>query len=560
MSSRTRIWSERRAPRTAAALLVVLLAALGYGPAPAAAAVPLPVAAVLTAGGQTSLVVDLSASTRPGGQSVSVTLDGVPQPADLVPVVSGDLRVALVVDTSAAGAAALPAWLSAGARFILEAPAETQAVVIADTAPASAITTPQRGPVEIVRALNTVRAGGERDTAAALALAAGQFPGTPPGRRVVVLYTTAKDAGGPNASALSGRLRATGTILVVVGTADADRYWAGAAAATGGFFAPAGNPVVVPALDQVQTTLSGRYLVRIPTPPTLPATVAVRVDTGDLTLTGDVVITEPMREAAPGDGPGLRAVVLWSLIGAGALALVVALVLLLRRSRRADEDGVGGALTRGGSVDARSGPAAGKPDAERAPAGGPDAGRPPVARPGAGQPSAARPGAGPPLAARPGAGPLRRAQAPRPASGKVERAQRAGSAGSTHGARGPAAATPAVDKPAPPLPRRIGPSESVARGRASVLPGPVARGRAAIPRTSHPPASPVPPPAPPAQRDGRGASPVHPPALPAHAPASPSHPPAPPVHPPAGRGAPPAHTDGRGAAPPRAGPEPDHSE
>jgi len=64
--------------------------------------------------------------------------------------------------------------------------------------------------------------------------------------------------------------RATGTILVVVGTANADTYWARAAAATGGFFAPAGNPVVVPALDQVETILRGRYLVQFPTPSTLP--------------------------------------------------------------------------------------------------------------------------------------------------------------------------------------------------------------------------------------------------------------------------------------------------
>ena len=300
-----------------------------------AAPVPLPVTAVLTSGAQTSLVVDLSASTRPGRRTVSVTRAGAPQPATLVPVVSDGLAVALVVDTSAAGAASLPAWLSAGARFILEAPASTQAVAIADRAPATTLTGPQRGPTGIVRALTSVRAGGERDTAAALTLATRQFPATPPGRRVVVLYTTAADAGGESAAALSNRFRATGTILVVVATADANPYWADAATATGGFFAPAGNPVVIPALDQVETTLRGRYLVQFPTPPNLPAPVSVRIDTGDLSLAGDAIVAAPVSAAAParpaGSGPRMWIAVLLGLAVLGLVAAAAVTVLVRRR-------------------------------------------------------------------------------------------------------------------------------------------------------------------------------------------------------------------------------------
>jgi hypothetical protein len=326
--------SERH-PLRAAALLLAVLAVQCCGAAPAAAVV-LPVAAVLSSGGQTSLVVDLSASTRAGQRSVSVTRDGVPQQARLVPMMSDGLAVTLVVDTSAAGAATLPAWLSAAARFILEAPVGTQGVVIADRAPAAAIAGPQRGPTGIVRALSSVQAGGSRDTAAALALATRQFPAVPAGRRVVVLYTTGADAGGESAAALGARFRAAGTILVVVGTADADPYWTGAAAATGGFFAPAGNPVVGPALDQVETTLGGRYLVQFPTPPTLPAPVSVRVDTGDLTLTGAAVVPAPPGTAAAPRGSGVRGAVLRGLLTVGALTAAAAavLVLLLRRSLR----------------------------------------------------------------------------------------------------------------------------------------------------------------------------------------------------------------------------------
>jgi hypothetical protein len=403
-------------------VVVALIAVLVFGAAPAVA-VPLPVTAVLTGGGQTSVVVDLSASTSPGRAVVAVTRDGEPQSARLVPVVSDDLAVALVVDTSAAGAATLPAWLSAAARFMLEAPARTRAVVVTDSAPAAAVTGPQRGPLEIVRALDGIRARGQRDTAAALTLAAGQFPGTPAGRRVVVFYTSAPDAGGESAAALAARFRAAGTILVVVGTAAAGRYWADAAAATGGFFAPAGEPVVVPALDQVQTTLAGRYLVQFETPPDLPARVSVRVDTGDLTLTGDALVTAPPGE--PGGWPDVRTLVLGGLTAVGLALAATLLLLLRRRPRRAADDR----------------PGAARPDPDPGPAG---AGPRPDER-----------GAGP--------RPDERGAGPRPDET---------GAGPRPDERG---AGPRPDE------------TSVARGRAGVLgvapPAEVARGRAPVPRS-----------------------------------------------------------------------------
>jgi hypothetical protein len=298
--------------------------------------VPLPVTAVLVSGARTALVVDLSASTRPGRRSVSVTRAGTPQQAELVPVVADGLAVTLVVDTSADGAATLPAWLSAAARFILEAPPTTRAAVIADSAPAAVTVPPQRGPAGVIRALTPLRARGDRDTAAALGLAVRQFPATEPGRRVVLLYTTAANAGGEGAGALAARFRANGTILVVVGTAEGGAYWAEAAAGTGGFFAPAGDPVVIPALDQVTATLRGRYLVRFPTPPTLPSRVSVRVGTGDLQLTGDTIVAATAAPAPPGTAdrpPDQTPVILAAAVtGLAALLLVVALVRGRRRA------------------------------------------------------------------------------------------------------------------------------------------------------------------------------------------------------------------------------------
>jgi hypothetical protein len=324
-------------------MLLAVLPVQCHGAPAAAAPVPLPVAAVLVSGAETSLVVDLSASTRPGRRTVSVTRDDIPQQAKLVPVVSDALAVALVVDTSAAGAATLPAWLSAAARFILEAPAGTQAVVITDSAPAMVTVGPQRGPTGVVRGLTSMRAHGDRDTAASLDLAVRQFPATGPGRRVVLLYTTGADAGGESAQALAARFRRSGTILVVVGTAAGGPYWANAASATGGFFAPAGDPVVIPALDQVTTTLAGRYLVQFPTPPALPSRVFVRIGTGDLQLAGEAIVaTTP----APGprdrtDRSWIRVVAVVAAVVAVGLGAVVAVIGLWRRRRSPAAEGPG---------------------------------------------------------------------------------------------------------------------------------------------------------------------------------------------------------------------------
>lgn len=311
--------------------LVAVVVALLTDAAPAAAAVPLPIAGVLSGGGETALVVDLSASNSTSTRRAQVSVGGHQQHADLVPIMSDGLAVSIVVDASTAGAKALPAWLSAAARFILEAPASTEAVVIPDRRPAAVAAEPTRGPLGVVGSLDGIRPAGDRDTEAALTLARGQFPRVETGRRVVVMYTSAADAGGVKAADLAGDFRAGGTILVVVGTAAAGEFWSEAAAATGGFFSPAGEPVVVPALDQVESTLRDRYLVCFATPPSLPATVAVKVDTGDLTLTGNAVVPAPggHREAT---GPST---ILGTILLAAAAATVLAIVVLLvGRTRR----------------------------------------------------------------------------------------------------------------------------------------------------------------------------------------------------------------------------------
>ncbi|BCY06877.1 hypothetical protein [Actinoplanes sp. L3-i22] len=264
-------------------------------------------------------------------RSVAVNLDGTPQPAELHPVVSSALVMSIVVDASAAGADALPSWLSAAARFSLAAPTGTRTMLIPDREPAKVLTGPLPGPARVVRALNTVRPAGDRDTAAALTLAAQQFPGTEVGRGVTLLYTSAERADGLTATQLADRFRSAGILLVVIGTSDPDRYWSSAAAATGGFYAPAGDPVVVPALDQVESTLSARYLVRFATPATLPAHASISIRTGDVILSAETTLGGP---AGPTRHPRWFLVVVLAPLLLFLLLLAFLLVLAGWRNRR----------------------------------------------------------------------------------------------------------------------------------------------------------------------------------------------------------------------------------
>ncbi len=334
MSSSTRLRPDRSATRVAVLLLAVC-AVQWLCPSGAAAAVPLPTIAVLPGPEQTCLVVDVGTHHEPlATDRVSVTADDVPQRATVEPVVSGRLAVALVVDASTAGAPALPGWLSAAARFILETPATTRAAVVADTTPPAVVAPLQQGPMEIVRAVSAVQARGERSTSDALTLALNHLPASPADPRVIVFYTSAADAGGESAAALAERLAQANVILVVVGPARNGAYWSGVSRATGGFLAPVLAPLVVPALDQVGAMLRARYLLKIPTPGQLPARVSVRIDMGDVTLTGDTVVPVVTLAQAypPTEEPPVRAgTVVWVAAVVGVLAVLVAAAVVRRQ-------------------------------------------------------------------------------------------------------------------------------------------------------------------------------------------------------------------------------------
>jgi hypothetical protein len=308
---------------------------------PAAAQPPLVVVPAGVVDGQVRLVVEAPDGAGPiRPDAVAVSVDGAPVRATAQPVLSDRLALGLVVDASADGGPQLPVGLGGAANLVLTVPSSTRSTLVTDsTPPAIAVPWPATQPV-VLRGLSTVRPDGARSTAAALDLAVAQLPagGTDP--RVVVLYTGGPDVGGEPPAVLADRMRAAGVLLAVVCRApaapgDEADFWAAAAAGTGGLSVDAGPAEVIAAFDRVASALARRYVVTVPEPARLPATVAVRMATSAGMLTGEVAVAPPPPAASgPGSGLGGRGAVVAGVVVVAVLAATVVGAVVRRRRRR----------------------------------------------------------------------------------------------------------------------------------------------------------------------------------------------------------------------------------
>jgi hypothetical protein len=323
--------------RVSSAALLVLVALLALMGAPSAVAQPALVAVPGGAvDGQTRVVVQAPHGLGPvRPEAFSVSVDGVAQPVRAQPVLSDRLALGLVVDASS-DPRELPAGLSGLANLVLAAPVSARSSLVVDgTPPTVAVPWPSR-PADTLAGLTTVRPGGDRRTADALDLAVGQLRADPTDPRLVVLYTGEPDAGGEPASEIIDRMRSAGVLLAVVDTAGggsaASEFWTTAATGTGGVAVGAAPGKVIGAFDQVASALGERYLLTFPAPTRLPATAALRLETGNGALTSEIAV--PAAPAGRSPGPLLAVA-----FGLAALVAVAALVTALLRWRRAGRDG-----------------------------------------------------------------------------------------------------------------------------------------------------------------------------------------------------------------------------
>ena len=156
---------------------------------PAGAASPPATAAPAgTLDGRSRLTVDLPDDAQAPG-SVTVTVSGADQAAQVVPMLSDRTAMVVVVDASDGGAPQLQPGLSGVANLVLTVPPRARSALVADTDPPVVVAPLAVGPSGALRGLSVVHPQGARQTAAALDLALQQFPPGPDDPRLVVLYT-----------------------------------------------------------------------------------------------------------------------------------------------------------------------------------------------------------------------------------------------------------------------------------------------------------------------------------------------------------------------------------
>lgn len=286
-----------------------LLAAGSWAVGPGAAGAgsqPLSVLGVLPAGGSEVAVVVTAPPGSPAPSTVTAFDGEVHLPSRVEPLVSDRSAVALVVDASQEADAALRGGGRAGlAAFLLGLPSGTGSALIADRDPATVLSAATVGVADDVRVTTTLAGTGQRDTAAAVALALDQLSGSPGPGKVLVLFTAAPAAGEQVASVLGEQLAEAGVVLGVVHAGPEEsgdgRQWQAVAARTGGVALTVGGAGELAAFDAVADELRRRALVVLERPADGASRVTLRTGGGG-TVSVDLPPTLAAGEADPQAG------------------------------------------------------------------------------------------------------------------------------------------------------------------------------------------------------------------------------------------------------------------
>jgi hypothetical protein len=307
----------------------------------AAAEDELRVIAVHTASApRVSMVVEAPV-TRPqdesAAKSCSVTIDGQPVATTVKPMASGDLSVALVIDTaSGLTSRELAAVQSGATEFVLRLPdgAQTMVVTAGGQPEVVAPLSGRRG--EALSAISALRVGGSRATMAATMLAAQSLQSAPPGPRAIIVSTHGLDERGVLADRLSQAVVHSEAVVNLIQTWP-DSLWASVVDQAGGVVVTTSAENIMQSFGGLAAALGDQYLVTFEAPSELPAVAQVAFQTGDQQY--QTVVTLPdagPAQAAPtepsGGSPARGVPWLGALFVAG-LALTV-LGVFLRRARQ----------------------------------------------------------------------------------------------------------------------------------------------------------------------------------------------------------------------------------
>jgi hypothetical protein len=271
-------------------------------------------------------------------ESCSVTIDGEPVATTVSPMASGNLSVALVIDTaSGLTSQELAAVQNGATEFLLRLPGGAYTIVVTAGGQPKVVAPLGGHRAEALSAINALRVGGSRATMPATMLAAESLESAPPGPRAIIVYTHGPDEQGMLPDRLSQAVLTSEAVVNVIRT-DTDALWPSVVEQAGGVVVTTNVEHIVQSFGDLAATLDDQYLVTFEAPGKLPAVAQVAYQTGDQEFTTVVNLPDSdPAQAAPTEssgGPPARGVppLLVALLVAG-LALTM-LGVFLRRARQ----------------------------------------------------------------------------------------------------------------------------------------------------------------------------------------------------------------------------------
>ena len=266
-----------------------------------------------------------------------MTIDGEPVVTTVSPMASGDLSVALVIDTaSGLTPQELAAAQSGATEFLLRLPDGARTMVVTAGGQPQVVAPLSGRRAEALSAISALRVGGSRATMPAAMLAAQSLESAAPGPRAIIVYTHGPDEPGMPPDRLSQAVLHSEAVLNVIQTGT-DPRWPSVVEQTGGGVVTTSPENIVQSFGGLAAMVDDQYLVTFEAPGELPVVAQVAFQTGDQEYTTVVTLPDASQaQAAPtesNEGPPARGILrLVALVVAG-IALTV-LAVFLRRARQ----------------------------------------------------------------------------------------------------------------------------------------------------------------------------------------------------------------------------------